>query len=180
MNEALSFSFPDTSFFHTQKKKKKAFQYICLGYTFYINLILVCSACTAVDSMQCPMVGKRRPSICFVLLSQFTNSCPKAGERASKWAKAGGIICSAGWDRQRRKHLAKPPRRVKIRFLLQFEGEKIMAIAVQEATEKLLAWEQADWREKHCLSPGRCWAERELTVIPSILAFLPSTSEFSV
>lgn len=84
MNEALSFSFPDTSFFHTQKKKKKAFQYICLGYTFYINLILVCSACTAVDSMQCPMVGKRRPSICFVLLSQFTNSCPKAGERASK------------------------------------------------------------------------------------------------
>lgn len=78
------FHFQTPHSFTLKKKKKKAFQYICLGYTFYINLILVCSACTAVDSMQCPMVGKRRPSICFVLLSQFTNSCPKAGERASK------------------------------------------------------------------------------------------------
>jgi len=70
------------------------------------------------------MIGKRRPLPCVVLLSQFTSSCRKAGESAPECAKAGGIICSAGLDRRRRKHLAKTPRKVKKRFPLGFEGEK--------------------------------------------------------
>lgn len=106
-------------------------------------------------------------SHCFVLLSQFTNRCPKAEESTLDCAYAGGIIRSEGWDKWRRKHLAKPLR--KIRFPLRFEGKK-SGYCSAGSYWKIAGPRASRLQEKHCISHGRHWVERELTVIPSLLS----------
>lgn len=54
-----------------------------------ISLIMVCSVCAAVDSIQC----QEMTSHLLCPASQFTNSYQKEGQSAPECAKVGAIVC---------------------------------------------------------------------------------------